>query len=143
MSGDSVLPLQADEARWIEDARAWVQGHFTPDARGQYATVEGKLRIIEAIVANDWVDPSETWKLQSLGIAFGDAIAQKLMLDWITFDDEHGRCPALNWPGTSIVSFPLTLISKRVETGQEIDVRDLFGYICADLSDMAFSGRFI
>jgi hypothetical protein len=143
MPHDGVLPLQADEARWIEDARAWVQGHFTASARDQYATVEGKLRVIEAIVANGWVEPSETWKLQSLGIALGDAIAQKLMLDWITIDDEHGRCPALNWPGTSIVTFPLTLISKRIETGQEIDVRKLFEHICADLSDMAFSGRFI
>jgi hypothetical protein len=143
MSGESMLPLQDDEARWIEESRAWVRGHFTPEASDQYESVEGKLRVIDAILANEWVDPSETWKLQSLGIAFGDAISQKLMLDWITVDDEQGGCPALNWPGTSIISFPLTAISKRVEAGEVVDVRRLFEYICDDLCEMAFSGRFV
>ena len=143
MASEEPPHLQPEERAWIEDARGWVKGHFTEDADEKYGTIEGKLRLIAAILDHGWVQPSETWKLQSLGIALGDAIAQKLMLDWVTVDDEHGRCPALNWPGTSILSFPLTMISKRVERGEQVEVQQLFDAVCTDLNEAAFSGRYI
>ena len=133
--------LEAEESAWIEEARTWVKGHFNDDADSKYATLPGKLSVIVAILENGWVGPSETWKLQSLGIAFGDALAQKLMLDWVTVNDEYGRAPALRWPGTSILSFPMTMISKRVEDGEPVDVHALFEGICGQLSHMAFSAR--
>lgn len=64
------------------------------------------------------------------------------MLDWVTVDDEYGSDPALNWPGTSLYSYPLTTISKRIEQGEDVDVRELFDVACAQLIDMAFSGRY-
>jgi hypothetical protein len=133
--------LQDEEREWIEYSRAWVKGHFGADADASYEPIAGKLDVIAAILDNGWVEPSETGKLQSLGVAFGDAVAQKLMLDWVTIDDEWGRTPALNWPGTSIISFPVTMISKRVEEGEQIDVFALFDGVCAQLADMAFNAR--
>ena len=134
--------LQPEERDWIEGARAWVKGHFSEHADTKYATIEGKLRVVSAILESGWVEPSETQKLQSLGIAFGDAIAQELQLDWVTINDEYGRAPALNWPGTSINCFALTMIAKRVESGEHIDVQQLFDTVCSDLSEMSFSGRY-
>lgn len=143
MSHDQHQELQAAERDRIEAARNWIKGHFTAEPEEKYAPVEGKLRVIEAILDNGWVDPGETWKLQALGIAFGDALAQQLMLEWVTIDDEYGCDPALNWPGTSIYSYPLTMISKRVERGGDLDVRALFALACKDLSELAYSGRHI
>jgi hypothetical protein len=140
---DAPFLLQPEERDWIEKARDWVKGHFSEDAEEKYAPISGKLRVISAVLDNGWVAPSETWKLQSLGIAFGDAMAQKLMLEWVTIDDEYGRVPALKWPGTSLFSFPLTAISKRVEGGEAVDVHQLFESFCADLSAMAFSGQYV
>jgi hypothetical protein len=134
--------LLNEEKEWIAAARDWVKGHFTEQADEKYGSLEGKLRVINAILDNGWAQASDTWKLQSLGISLGDAIAQKLMLDWVTVDDEYGRCPALNWPGTSIFSFPLTMISKRIESGEPVDVQQLFDGVCAELTEMAFSGRY-
>jgi Domain of unknown function (DUF3806) len=120
-----------------------VKGHFTNDAEAKYAPLEGKLRLVEAILANGWVLPTETWKLQALGAAFGDALRQKLLLDWVTVEDEFGASAALNWPGTSVLSFPLTAISKRVERSEQVEIRVLFDQACASLRDMAFSGRYV
>jgi len=64
------------------------------------------------------------------------------MLDWVTVDDEYGCDPALNWPATSIYSFPLTMIAKRLERGEAIDVRELFTSTCAELGEMAFKYLF-
>ncbi|WP_422272636.1 DUF3806 domain-containing protein [Bradyrhizobium sp.] len=40
------------------------------------------------MVRSDWIEPSETWKSQRLGITFGDALAQKMGLSWVTVEDE-------------------------------------------------------
>jgi hypothetical protein len=78
-------------------------------------------------------EPNETWKLQSLGITFGDALAQKMRLRWVAVADQYGRDPALRDPGTTMVIFPLTAISKRVARGETVDIRDLFASFCADI----------
>ena len=136
-------PLDADESNRLESSRAWVKGHFTDGAEEKYESISGKLRIVDAVLKNGWVDPTETWKLQSLGVALGDALAQELMLDWVLVDDELGRSPALNWPGTSVYSFPTTMISKRVERGEAVDVYELFNSARDNLRDMSFSGRYL
>jgi hypothetical protein len=61
-----------------------------------------------------------------VGIAFGDALAQELGLTRVIVEDDYGRDPALILEGTSIISFPLTAISKRVQAGEAVDVRALF-----------------
>jgi hypothetical protein len=135
--------LRAEEKEWIEAARSWVMGHFGSRPEERYAMLEEKLTVVCAILENGWIEPHEIWKLQALGIAFGDAVAQKLMFEWVTIEDDDPCFPALNWPGTSILSFPLTTISKRIEKGEVVDVRELFEWTCASLTEMAFSGRCI
>jgi hypothetical protein len=143
MDENEPIPLRSEERERLEAAREWIKGHFNGDPNASYSQLEGKLFVIAAILKNEWVTREETWKLQALGVAFGDSLAQKLMLEWVTIEDEYGCDPALNWPGTSILSFPLTTISKRIERGEEVDVQELFDATCASLTDMAFSGRYV
>jgi hypothetical protein len=123
-----------EDAPRVEKQRAWVRDHYDAAARHQYETVEGKLRLLDTIIRSQWIEPGETWKLQSLGITFGDALAQQLGLAWVTVEDEHGRDPALHDEGTSIVMFPLTMISKRIERGEAVDVLALFKAACQDVT---------
>jgi hypothetical protein len=69
-------------------------------------------------------------KLQCLGITFGDAVAQELGLEWVSVEDEYGRDPALRLSGTSVILFPLTMISKRMERGEEVDILAMFRGTC-------------
>jgi hypothetical protein len=142
MPEESHLPLRDEERARLEAARSWVKGHFTEKADEKYDPEDGKLRVIDAILGNRWVTPDETWKLQALGIAFGDALAQRLQLEWVTVDDEFGCDPALNWPGTSICVHPPSMILKRVESGEDVDVYELLESTCSMLTEMAFSGRY-
>ena len=115
--------------------------HYDDASRFKAETIQGRLDLIDAMLANKWIDPSETVKLQSLGVVFGDAVAQELLLDWVVVDDEYGRDAALNWPGTSVLCHPLTMISKRVEDGEPVDVWDLFQLICDRLKELAFGAK--
>jgi hypothetical protein len=126
----TVAALTNDLAEHNEKQRAWVKGHFTDDADSKYAPLEGKLRLLDAIISQKFIHPDETWKLQSLGITFGDALVQQLGLEWVTVEDEYGRDPAVRYPGTNVLVFPLTTISKRIEGGEIVDVYELFNGLC-------------
>jgi hypothetical protein len=126
--------LAPDDLARVEKQRVWVRDHYDAAARHHYETVEGKLRLLDTIIRSKWIEPSETWKLQSLGITFGDALAQQLGLVWVAVEDEHGRDPALHDQGTSIVAFPMTTISKRIERGEGVDVRVLFDAACQSVT---------
>jgi hypothetical protein len=131
-----IEPLNVEDLARVEAKRTWVRDHYPPDARHRYETLEGKLTLLEAILENRWIEPSETLKLQSLGIALGDAFVQQLGLMWMAVEDEYGRDPAVVLEGTSIVLFPLTMISKRIERGDEVDVHDLFADVCAKVEEL-------
>jgi hypothetical protein len=139
----TISALLAYDRDNLERARDWVKGHFTELADEKYAPIDGKLRVLDAILASGWIESRETQKFHSLGVAFGDAIAQKLLMEWIVVEDEFGRSAALNWPGTTLVCSPITMISKRVEDGEDVDIYELFEGICERLQEMAFSGRFV
>jgi len=131
MAADQKIdPLDEDDVLNLDNARRWVKDHFKPEAQHKFDIVEEKLRLIQTILDANWIEPSETRKLQTLGVVFGDALAEKMELMWVMVEDEYGRDPALMMPKTTILLFPLTAISKRVEDGEAVDVADLFKGFC-------------
>ena len=132
-----VTPPSAEDAERIEAQRRWVREHFDEDARHLYEHRDEKLRLLQTILDARWIEASETVKLQSLGIALGDALVQELGLEWVMVEDEYGRDPAIRKPGTTVMAFPLTMISKRVERGEAVVVRDLFEEVVDHVRRMA------
>jgi hypothetical protein len=122
-----VTPVSdADRERLIKQ-RAVVERYLADaQARRKYQTANGKLGTIRALLQQNVFKPDETIKLQCLGVVLGDAFVQALEMEWVMVEDETGRNPALRLPGTSVVIFPVTMISKRVDRGDDIDVFDLF-----------------
>ena len=118
--------LNEDDKEWLRKNREWLIGHF--DNPEDYSTVSAKLKLIETVLSNKWVNKDETAKLHALGIAFGDALEQDVEeLSWVAVEDDIGRDPALRWLDTSVIVFPHTSISKRVEDDVKFDVYDMFG----------------
>jgi hypothetical protein len=126
---------EADQKR-LRDQRAVIE-KFLPDdsSRQNYKKAAGKLGIIRAILDRNVFKPTQTYELQCLGIVLGDAIVQDLKMEWVMVEDEHGRDPAVRLPKTSIILFPLTMISKRVERGEKVDVFDLFNGVAAKVEE--------
>ncbi|RVQ69808.1 DUF3806 domain-containing protein [Croceicoccus ponticola] len=132
--------LEDPEREWLEESRSWIKGHFSAEADENYNDIDARLAVVRANIAQGWVGADDTWKLQALGIALGDALADELLLEWITVEDEYGRVPALNWPGTSIVLYPVTMISDRIEAGEDVDVDVIFKQTREKLQEIAFGG---
>jgi len=127
---EKIEPLAKEDVFRLEAQRDWVRNHYDSEARHRFDTVEGKLRLIDTILREKWISTHETWKLQSLGVVFGDALVQSQALEWIMIEDEYGRDPSVCVPGTTIKLHCLTMISKRVEKGEEVDIHQLFDQTC-------------
>ena len=124
-----IFPVSHAMAQDIEAKRNWVKNHYTSESKSEYDTVEGKLQLLDIILKSGWIEKDEILKLQCLGITLGDAFAQGLSLEWIGVKDAFGIDPALQLPNTSIIIYPLTMISKRIEKGEEVDVNDLYSWL--------------
>jgi hypothetical protein len=135
-----IEPLSQEDALDLEAKRKWVRDHYEPHAQDKYQTIDGKLSLLDAILSNKWIEPNETLKLQCLGITFGDALAQMLGLEWRMVEDEYGRDPSLVKVGTSIVVFPQTSISKRIEAGEIVEVFGLFKSACNSIQQLSNEG---
>lgn len=83
------------------------------------------LPILQCLLDDKVFDGSQTYQLQSLGVAFGDVLATELSLHWVMITDEYGTDATLRFKNTSININALTMISKRVENGERVDVFQL------------------
>ena len=125
----------------MREQRALVERYLgNEDSKQKYETPAGKLGTIRAILQGDVFKPDQTYELQCLGIVFGDALAQEIGMEWIIVEDEYGRDPAIRLPKTTIIVYPMTMISKRTERREKVDVFELFNRIVADVEELQRRG---
>jgi len=127
------LPTPSDLER-LSAQRARVEKYLADDAsRKNYATAPGKLGLLQALIEQRVFKPTQTYELQCMGVVLGDALVQQLKLEWVMVEDSFGRDPAVRAPKRSIIVFPLTMISKRIERGEAVDVFALFNRVADDI----------
>lgn len=122
----------------LDARRAWVWSSVNSDGEMDRSDVRTTLSVVAAL--NAAVESTETWKLQSLGIVFGDALAAFLESPWIQINDEYGRDAAVQFGEPDELLFPMTMISKRREAGEDVDVMQLFTVITHSVLDRRTSG---
>jgi len=121
----SITELTPADTKFLDQQRWWVAGHLADDSGADFAEVSVKLQVLQAVLDNGWVSQGETAKLQALGVVFGDVLAELLQVPWVMVEDEYGRDPALLISDDPVLVFPITMISKRVEDGETVDVTAL------------------
>jgi hypothetical protein len=145
MPGPSPQQITAptpDDQKRLSDQRAVVEKYLADEAsRQKYQTAAGKLGLIRAVLSAKVFKPTQIYELQCLGIVLGDAFVQELKMEWILVEDGSGRDPAVRLPGTSIILYPLTMISKRIERGDKIDVFDMFNSVAARVEEIQKRGH--
>jgi hypothetical protein len=134
--------LEQDDLDWLAGQRSRIEALIegNTDALTKYQTNAGKLGVIRAVLDAKAFRPDQTYELQGLGVILGDALTDQLGMVWRMVEDEHGTSPCIVLQGTSIVLFPQTMISKRVERGEQVDVFDLFNGIVAKVEELRSRG---
>jgi hypothetical protein len=130
--------LNADDLVRIAKQRAVIERYLGEDAGNlqKYQTAAGKLGLLRALLDQKVFQPSQTYELQCMGIVFGDALVQYSGAEWRAVEDQYGRDPCVQIPGSTDILFPLTMISKRIEKGEAPDVFDMFNWSIAKIEEL-------
>ena len=140
MSDQRILPLTAVERSDLEKRQAWVEGFLNEGHDVDLSRPTEILGLLDAILEVGVLNPDETFGLQSLGLMLGEALRKLSRTEWAMVEDEYGRDYALNVPGTSILIFPMTMISKRIEDGRAVDVFALVDFALRKIEEMIDEG---
>lgn len=103
------------------------------DARAELRRDATDLPLLQRLLDEQVPKAVDAKGLHALGIVFGQALAAETGLQWVQVEDDQGRSPALQYPGTSVLVFPETMISKRIEDGEPVDLVVLFKTVKAML----------
>jgi Domain of unknown function (DUF3806) len=101
----------------------------------------GDLKLIQQLLDTGTIERESTYTLQSLGLAFGRVfIHENPGFDWWMVEDLRGRDPVLRYRDSNLLTFPRTLLSKRIEEGTPVDVVRLFDQLAAKLAQLIADG---
>lgn len=124
--GPKFTELSHEDGTRLEQQRAVVAAA----AKLRYGTIaltrtKRDLPVLQNLIDDKVFNKSQTYELQSLGVAFGDVLASELPLRWVMVTDEFGTDPTLRFKATTIQINALTMISKRVERDEPVSVQRL------------------
>lgn len=118
--------LEADEdelAYRLRELEKILRRHY-----GKGTRLSGKrsdLALLQRALDDKANELSKPAIVQSLGLAFGNVLANELGLDWVIVEDEYGSDPALRHPETDALLHPLTMISGQLEDSERVDLQEL------------------
>jgi len=99
------------------------------------------LLLIQKLQDAGTVEREATYTLQALGLAFGKVfIEENADYDWWMVQDEFGRDPAIRYKQSSLLAYPRTMISKRLEVGEPVNVTELFDGLCRKMEELIEKG---
>lgn len=129
--------ITAPDEEWVTYiAKMWLLGsQISEEIIGQ--KMDGSIKDLDrlqTIVDSAHIPVENTQELQSLGIVFGKVFVNETEdYDWWVIEDEYGKDACVRYKETSLLIFPQTMLSKRIEDGTELDVTDLFNCIRQEL----------
>jgi hypothetical protein len=87
------------------------------------------LKILQRLVDGELIEKDDVKGWQAAGVVLGDLLAEKLDLHLVQVEDEFGISKALQWKKTNNFVFPITMLSKRQQWNQPIDLRAIYANV--------------
>jgi hypothetical protein len=89
-----------------------------------FTRTQSDLPVLQNLIDDRIFNRSQTYELQSLGVVFGDVLASELPLRWVMVTDEYGTDPTLRYEDTALQINALTMISKRVDKNEAVNLSE-------------------
>ncbi len=81
--------------------------------------LDNDLALLQELLDKRVVKGSQTKELQAMGLIMGDHLQAELGLNWVVYVDRVGRTRALRYREGDHYLFPMTMIARRREVGNE------------------------
>ena len=99
------------------------------------------LVLIQRALDSGAIDPEAEYTIRSLGLAFGKVFVNaEPDYDWWMIQDEYGRDPAIRYLQSTLTFHPQDMLLKRVESGEGVDVIELYDGLRSQLQDIVEGG---
>jgi hypothetical protein len=132
-----ISELTDEDVAALAEQRSLIESYLgDEESRRKYQKPVGKLGLLRALLEKQVFSAEQTYELQSMGVVLGDVFAQDLGMGWIVVEDSFGRTPALRYPNTTIILYPITMISKRIEAGEQVDIFDMYNSLAAEVDEI-------
>ncbi len=87
---------------------------------------ERDLELLQVLLDQQLVRGDQVRELQAMGIIMGDLLASDLGMHWVIYEDNAGRSRALRFQDSDHYLFPVTMIARRREVGNQTPVATIY-----------------
>lgn len=84
------------------------------------------LDLLQTLLDRQLVRPDQVRELQAMGVVMGDLLAAELGMHWVIYEDNQGRSRALRYRDSDNFLFPMTMIARRRQVGNQTAVKDIY-----------------
>ena len=134
--------LSTLDQQYMETQRERVNDLAMRHLNQKLARDKSDLKLLQELLDKGVVRGDDSETLQAMGVVMGDLLKQEHGLLWIIYIDKLGRSRALEVPGTREYLFPITMISRRVEVGGEVEVTALYSKASTIIDDIRREAQF-
>ena len=84
------------------------------------------LALLQRLLDRRAVSADQRYVLQGMGVALGELLRRECSLKWGLYRDRYGQSRALKSRHSQQALFPITMVSRRIEAGLEVDISALY-----------------
>ncbi len=118
----------------LNQTRVWNMGHqkglidalWRRHMGEQIRGDERDIATLQRFIDERLYDKDDHQQLLGMGFILGDIWVKKYGFEWKTYIDQKGKSSAVCIDDTPACLFAATMISRRIEGGAEVDVRQIF-----------------
>jgi hypothetical protein len=93
---------------------------------GFSGNAERDVALLQRLLDEGVVSSEDRQRLQAMGMVLGELLAAQPGMHWVVYTDTRGRSRALRYRDTEHYLFPVTMISRLREAGNNRPVADIY-----------------
>ena len=121
-----IEPLTNIDQQFMSEQRQRIEQLANRLGRNLSGEEDRDLDTLQRIIDDRLIATDDTLSLQAMGVVLGDLLAERLDMAWVVYRDRIGRSRALRYRETEVYLFPITMISRRQEAGNNRSVRSIY-----------------
>ena len=141
--GVRIEPLTAIDQQFMSDQRARVEQLANRLGRNLSGQAIRDIDTLQRLLDDGLVPSIDTLSLQAMGVVFGDLLGSQLGMGWIVYRDNAGRSRALSHRDTDVTLFPMTMISRRYQSGSTRRLQSLYDETVANTRPQLPGGKWL
>ena len=141
--GVRIEPLTAIDQQFMSDQRARVEQLANRLGRNLSGQAIRDIDTLQRLLDDGLVPSTDTLSLQAMGVVFGDLLGSQLGMGWIVYRDNAGRSRALSHRDTDVTLFPMTMISRRYQSGSTRRLQSLYDETVANTRPQLPGGKWL